>query len=56
VDVVERKLYPGGVTGGTVSLKCKDLAIINLEIGSTEEFNNVADSIEALSNIGMYIM
>ncbi|CAL8144055.1 unnamed protein product [Orchesella dallaii] len=49
IDVVERKLSTFG--GGTVAIKCKDFAVINLDINATDDFTNVADSIEALANI-----
>ena len=50
VDVVERKPYLNQ-SGGTVVLKCKDFRIIQLEINGSNEFNNVCDSIEWLSNL-----
>ena len=37
--------------GGTITLKCKDLRIISLEINTPQEYLNVAASIEQLSNI-----
>lgn len=37
--------------GGTITLKCKDLRILQLDIASTEEFLNIYSSIERLSNI-----
>lgn len=39
--------------GGTVVVKCKDFSVIYLDIVNTDDFNNAADSIEALSNVGM---
>lgn len=39
------------VQGGRIVLKCKDLRIISLEIGTTQEYLNVASSIEQLSNL-----
>lgn len=39
------------VVGGIITLKCKDLRIISLEIKSAKEFFNVASSLEALSAI-----
>ncbi|RWS22695.1 myotubularin-related protein 9-like protein [Leptotrombidium deliense] len=48
VDVVERKITGNG---GIVILKCKDFRIIQLEIDTNEEFNNVSNSIEWLSNL-----
>lgn len=47
--MVERK--PSTFGGGTVVIKCKDFAVINLDINSTDDFNNVADSLDDLSNI-----
>lgn len=32
-------------------IKCKDFAVINLDVLSTEDFSNVADSVDDLSNI-----
>ncbi len=49
IDVVERK--PSAFGGGTVMIKCKDFSVINLDIISSEDFNNVADSLDDLSNI-----
>ncbi len=53
IDMVERKpnTTPGG--GGSVVIKCKDFVVIYLDIKSTEDFKNAAESIEALSNVGM---
>lgn len=53
IDVVERRPNHVGqmVQGGRIVLKCKDLRIISLEIGTTPEFLNVASSIEQLSNL-----
>lgn len=48
VDVVERK---PNTTGGTIVLKCKDFRIIQLDIYGIDEFTNVANSIEWLSNL-----
>ena len=50
VDIVERKPNVNS-SGGTVVLKCKDFRIIQLEINGFNEFNNVCDSIEWLSNL-----
>ncbi|XP_025024780.1 myotubularin-related protein 9-like isoform X3 [Python bivittatus] len=38
-------------TSGTITLKCKDLKILQLEIPGMEECLNVASSIEALSSV-----
>lgn len=37
--------------GGTLTLKCKDLRIISLEINKPQEYMNIANSIEQLSNL-----
>lgn len=37
--------------GGTIIIKCKDLRIIQLEINTNEEFQNVFTSLENLSNL-----
>lgn len=37
--------------GGLITLKCKDLRIISLEINKPQEFLNVATSVEQLSNL-----
>lgn len=37
--------------GGTIILKCKNLRIISLEIFTSQEFINIASSIEQLSNL-----
>lgn len=39
------------VMGGIITLKCKDLRIISLEIKYAKDFFNVAASLEALSAI-----
>lgn len=49
IDVVERK--PSAFGGGTIMIKCKDFSVINLDVTSSEDFNNVADSLDDLSNI-----
>lgn len=50
VDIVERKVNPNS-SGGTLVLKCKDFRIINIEINGFNEFNNVSNSMEWLSNL-----
>lgn len=37
--------------GGFITLKCKDLRIISLEINKSQEYLNIANSIEQLSNL-----
>ncbi|XP_055541476.1 myotubularin-related protein 9 isoform X2 [Wyeomyia smithii] len=53
VDIVERKpcIINNVLEGGTIILKCKDLRIIQLKIGSPQEYFNVSNSIEQLSNL-----
>ncbi|KAL1132090.1 hypothetical protein AAG570_010048 [Ranatra chinensis] len=47
VDAVEKKVNNTG--GGSVILKCKDFRIIQLDIGPTEDFNNLVLSLERLT-------
>lgn len=53
IDSLERKpnLLNNVLQGGLITLKCKDLRCISLEINSAQEFVNVANSIEQLSNL-----
>ncbi|TDG51198.1 hypothetical protein AWZ03_002285 [Drosophila navojoa] len=53
IDCVEKKPSMGQniVMGGIITLKCKDLRIISLEIKYAKDFFNVAASLEALSAI-----
>lgn len=53
VDVVERKpcIVNNVLEGGTIILKCKDLRIIQLRINSPQEYFNISNSIEQLSNL-----
>jgi myotubularin-related protein 9 len=37
--------------GGSITLKCKDLRIITLEISTPQEYLNVANSLEKLSSL-----
>ncbi|XP_069478580.1 myotubularin-related protein 9-like isoform X2 [Ambystoma mexicanum] len=48
VDAIEKRL---GSSSGTITLKCKDLRVIQLEIPGMEETLNIANSIEALSSL-----
>jgi len=48
VDVVERK---PSYNGGVITLKCKDFRTITLEVAGSDDFQNVAQSIEWLSNL-----
>lgn len=53
IDLVERKptLINNVLQGGVITLKCKDLRIISLQINSPQEYINVANSIEQLSHL-----
>lgn len=53
VDIVERKpcIINNVLEGGTIILKCKDLRIIQLRINSPQEYFNISNSIEQLSNL-----
>ncbi|XP_022213683.1 myotubularin-related protein 9 [Drosophila obscura] len=53
IDCVEKKpsMAQSVVVGGIITLKCKDLRIISLEIKYAKEFFNVSSSLEALSAI-----
>ena len=47
---MEKKII--NMTSGTIIVKCKDFQIMTLEITGVEECNNIAYSLECLSNIG----
>uniref|UniRef100_A0A2M3Z678 Putative phosphatidylinositol 3-phosphate 3-phosphatase myotubularin mtm1 n=1 Tax=Anopheles braziliensis TaxID=58242 RepID=A0A2M3Z678_9DIPT len=53
IDLVERKphIVNNILEGGTIILKCKDLRIIALKILSPQEYFNISNSIEQLSNL-----
>ncbi|KXJ75459.1 hypothetical protein RP20_CCG011683 [Aedes albopictus] len=53
VDIVERKpcIVNNVLEGGIITLKCKDLRIIQLRINSPQEYFNISNSIEQLSNL-----
>lgn len=51
IDVIERK-SSSNISGGTIIIKCKDFRIILVDIKSSEDFNNVALSLERLSSLG----
>ena len=38
--------------GGALAVKCKDLRVLVLDIYGVEEFNNIAYTLETLSNVG----
>ncbi|XP_041096632.1 myotubularin-related protein 9 isoform X2 [Polyodon spathula] len=47
IDAVEKRF----VSSGTITIKCKDLRILQLDIPGMEECLNIASSIEALSSL-----
>ncbi|MEE6477208.1 hypothetical protein FKM82_011412 [Ascaphus truei] len=49
IDSIDRRFVG---PSGTITIKCKDLRIIQLEITGMEECLNIASSIEALSTLG----
>ncbi|CAM1324598.1 MTMR9 (predicted) [Pycnogonum litorale] len=49
VDVIERRQI--GTNSGMLVIRCKDLRMIQMEIFDSEDFNNVANSLEWLSNL-----
>ncbi|KAG1666790.1 Myotubularin-related protein 9 [Nymphon striatum] len=49
VDAIERK--QSGPNSGIITIRCKDLRILHLEIVGSEEFHNVSNSLEWLSNL-----
>uniref|UniRef100_U5EXU6 Putative phosphatidylinositol 3-phosphate 3-phosphatase myotubularin mtm1 n=1 Tax=Corethrella appendiculata TaxID=1370023 RepID=U5EXU6_9DIPT len=53
IDIVERKpnIVNNILEGGSIILKCKDLRIITLKISSPQEYFNISNSIEQLSNL-----
>ncbi|XP_064381242.1 myotubularin-related protein 9-like isoform X2 [Dromaius novaehollandiae] len=53
VDAVEKRLAG---SSGTITLRCKDLKVLQLEIPGMEECLNVASSIEALSSVDSVMM
>ncbi|XP_032565738.1 myotubularin-related protein 9-like isoform X2 [Chiroxiphia lanceolata] len=53
VDAVEKRLTG---SSGTITLRCKDLKVLQLEIPGMEECLNIASSIEALSSVDSVMM
>uniref|UniRef100_A0A8D0HGH2 Myotubularin phosphatase domain-containing protein n=1 Tax=Sphenodon punctatus TaxID=8508 RepID=A0A8D0HGH2_SPHPU len=53
VDAIEKRFVN---SSGTITLKCKDLRVLQLEIPGMEECLNVASSIEALSSVDSVMM
>ena len=51
VDFVDKQGL-GEKAGGSLTIKCKDLKVIRVDIMNNEEFASVVDSIEKLSAIG----
>ncbi|XP_077193530.1 myotubularin-related protein 9-like isoform X2 [Paroedura picta] len=54
IDAVEKSRLANA--SGTITLKCKDLKILHLEIPGMEECLNIASSIEALSSVESVMM
>ncbi|XP_007902502.1 myotubularin-related protein 9 isoform X2 [Callorhinchus milii] len=48
IDAIEKR---SSVSSGTITIKCKDLCVMYLEIPGMEECLNIASSIEALSSL-----
>ena len=53
IDSIEKKLSGAG---GTLTIRCKDFSVIQLDIPSAEACINIASSVEQLSNIGKYLL
>ena len=51
MDHLEKQSH-GDKPGGFLTIKCKDLKVVKIDIQNQEEFAGVADSIEKLSAIG----
>ena len=51
VDFVDKQSF-AEKTGGSLTIKCKDLKSVCVDIMNNEEFASVVDSIEKLSAIG----
>ncbi|CAH0558241.1 unnamed protein product [Brassicogethes aeneus] len=53
IDAIEKKQQGGNSNqnGGSLVLKCKDFRILQLDIAGANEFHNIYDSIERLSNL-----
>lgn len=51
IDAVDKKA-DALAGGGTLTVKCKDLSVVRLDVATTEELHNVAASLESLSSIG----
>lgn len=52
IDSIEKKLSGAG---GTLTIRCKDFSVIQMDIPSAEACINIASSVEQLSNIGKYL-
>lgn len=52
IDSIEKKLSGAG---GTLTIRCKDFSVIQMDIPSAEACINIASSVELLSNIGKYL-
>lgn len=53
VDAVEKRVSG---SSGTITLRCKDLRVLQLEIPGVEQCLNIASSIEALSSVDSVMM
>ncbi|XP_043469654.1 myotubularin-related protein 9 isoform X1 [Leptopilina heterotoma] len=51
IDVMEKKTY-NQMAGGSIIFKCKDFRILQLEISSSDDLNNVVQSLEKLLLLG----
>ncbi|XP_056152203.1 myotubularin-related protein 9-like isoform X2 [Lampris incognitus] len=49
IDAIEKRLP--GASSGTITIKCKDLCVLHLDIPGMEQCLNIAQSIEALSSL-----
>lgn len=49
IDVIEKK--PSNIAGGSLLLKCKDFRMIKLDIASTDDLNNVAETLENIKAV-----
>ncbi len=53
VDSIDRR--PSSPNGGSLIIRCKDLKVIQIDIRKQEDYINVADSLEKLAAIGIYL-
>ena len=50
---MEKKTH-SQIMGGSIILKCKDFRILQLDINSSDDLHNVAQSLEKLLSLGNY--